>query len=141
MREPPRRRWAITFTETKITAAETRLRIASMRREAARSFMIASRSIRFLEIDDDRVRVEKERDRREEEDGVAEIDDAADDRVEMGEEAEAGDRVEERLRRPAAEHAQHDLRAAHGEEEADRGGHHEGDHLVLGECGEAGADG
>ena len=55
-------------------------------------------SIRLLEFDDDRVGVEEERDHGDEEHRVAQIDDAAHDRVEMGEEAERGDRVDQRLR-------------------------------------------
>ena len=43
------------------------------------------RSIRLLEIDDDGVGEEEQRDHRDEEHGVAQIDDAAEDRVEMRE--------------------------------------------------------
>src|SRR5215472_11816303 len=128
----------MTLTATNNTTAAASAMSAMVRRE--RDIMERS-SIRFLEFDQHGVGEEEERDHREEENGVAEIDDAAHDGIEVRQEAEGRDRAEQRLGRPALEEAQHDGRAADGEEKAHGGGDDEGDHLVLGECRERRADG
>src|SRR6185312_16472911 len=121
----------MTLIATNSTAIEISAMIAAARRD---SFSIgALPSIRLLEIDQDGVGEEEDADYRQEEHRVAQVDDAADDRVEMREEAERGHCLQHRLRCPAVEEAQHDGGAAHGKDEAHGGGDHEGDHLILGE--------
>src|SRR5258708_26099063 len=104
----------MTLTPTKSTAAQIRAMMA------VRERFIACASIRFLEIDEHGIGEQEGADHREEIDGVARVDDAAGDRREMGEEAERRDGRENRIRRPALEEAEHDRRAADGEEERGR---------------------
>src|SRR5579883_1729981 len=130
---------AITLIATSSTAAEISAMMAAARRERVKFCMVPS-SIRLLELDQDRIGEKEDPDHRGEEDGIAQIDDAAHDRVEMGEKAEGRDRAQRGLGRPSLERAQDDGRAADREEEAHGGGHDEGDHLVLGERRERRAD-
>src|SRR5688500_9318138 len=91
---------AMTLMPTKSATAQSSATAAAALREA-RNFI----SIGLLQIDEDHVGEEEDADHRGEEDRVAEIDDALDDRREVREEAERGDRRDERLRRPGLQHA------------------------------------
>src|SRR5579875_2829021 len=117
MRVVPSVRSAMILTETKRIAAETRPMIARLRREGK---AIGASSIRLGEIDDDGVEIEEVRHHRDEEHRVAQIDHAAQDRVEVTVEAERGDRVLHAGRGPVLEEAEYHGRAADGEEEAHR---------------------
>src|SRR5215469_4803413 len=128
----------MTLMATNKTMAEASAMRATVRRE--RDFMRRS-SIRLLQFDQHRVGEEEQRDDGKEENGVARVDDAAHDGVEMRQEAEGRDGAEQRFGCPALEKAQHDGRAADGEDETDGGREDEGDHLVLRERGERSADG
>src|SRR6185437_2983889 len=94
---------AMTLIATKITAAETSAIAAVARRESGRRFIGRLSSIGLLEIDQHGVGEEKDADHRGEEDGVGEIDDAADNSIEVCEEAEGRDGAQHRLGRPALE--------------------------------------
>src|SRR5581483_11587823 len=129
---------AMTLMATNKTTTEASAMRATVWRE--RDFMRRS-SIRLLQVHQHRVGEEEKCDDGKEENGIACIDDAAHDGVEMRQEAERRDGAEQRLGRPAFEEAQHDRRAADREEKADGGGDDERDHLVLGEGGERRANG
>src|ERR1700730_18554291 len=105
------RRSEMTLTATNSTATATRATSAAVRRD--RDLIAAS--IRFLEIDDEAIGDQERADDREKEHDVAQIDDAADDGVEMRQEAEGGDDAQHSLRRPALQETQHDRRATDGE--------------------------
>src|SRR5580700_10917597 len=94
------------------TSAKARLMQAVRRRDSGKSVM--TRSIRFRQIDDDGVGIEEERHHREEEHGVAQIDDAAQNRAEMTEKAERRHGVEDARGRPALQESEHHGRTGHG---------------------------
>src|SRR5688500_11490829 len=117
---------AMTLMPTKRATAQRSARAAAAPR-LAESFI----SVGLLQIDEDDVGEQEDADHRGEEDRVAQVDDAADDRVEMRQEAERGDGRDDALRRPGLQHPEDDRRAADGEGEAGRCRQDEGDDLVL----------
>src|SRR5579864_8963466 len=119
----------MTLTATNKTSAKARPTQAATRRESGKRFIAGS--IRLGEIDDHGIGVEEKCHHREEERGVAQVDDAAQDCVEMRVEAERGDDIEDPGRRPILQESEHDGRAGHGQEETDRRRHHKGDDLIL----------
>src|SRR4051794_21314118 len=119
MRSDCRVRSAITLMPTKSATAQRSAIAASARREARNRDIV---SIRLLEVDEDDVGEQEDPDHRGEEDGIAQIDDAAGDGAEMREEAERRDRRDDPVGRPGLEEAEDDARAAHREEEAHGGG-------------------
>src|SRR5689334_15134314 len=126
---------AMTLMPTNSATAQRRAMAAA----ALRGIDMAS--VRLLQIDEYDIGEEEDADHGGEEDRVAQVDDAFDDRLEVGEERERADRRDQRFGRPVLEEAEDDRRAAHREEKADRGGDDEGDDLVLGQRRKAGADG
>src|ERR1700688_4642669 len=102
----------MTLTATSRIAAQTMAMAAAAGRESEKPVM-ACLSIRFLEVDDDGVGEQEHADHRQEEYRVAQVDDAAHDGIEMGEEAERGDGAQHALGRPAVQDSEHDRRAAH----------------------------
>src|SRR5579863_838595 len=121
-------RLEMTLTERKRIAAETRPMMPRVRREGE---VIDTSSIRLGEIDNDGVEKEEQRHHRDEEYRVAQIDDAAQDRIEVAVEAEIGDRLLETGGRPILQEAEHHSRAADSEEETHGRSQHEGNDLVL----------
>src|SRR5208282_4371057 len=110
----------MTFTATNSTAAAPRASRAEALRERGNPRRIPIASIRLLEFDENRVGEERQGDRGDEEHRVVELDDAAQDGVEMAEEAEALRRVEQTGRDPIREEFQQHGQAGHGEEETHR---------------------
>ena len=88
---------------------------------------------RFLDIHEGDVDEEAERDDRGEKDNVPEVDHAARDGNEMGEETKRTDRIHDKLRRPTAEEREDHIQTAGQKEERDRGSDDEGDDLILGQ--------
>src|SRR5271169_1295114 len=103
----------MTFNETNSTMAAARASNAKALRERGNPRRMFIASIRLLEFDDDRVGEERQGDGGDEEHGVVELDDAAQDGVEMAEEAEALRRVEDAGRDPAGEEFQQHGQSGH----------------------------
>src|SRR5690242_15550363 len=80
---------ARTLMPTNSATAQSSASAAAERRAVNGVFMAGS--VRLLELDEDHVRHQEDADDGGEEDGVAQVDDALDDRAEVGEEAERGD--------------------------------------------------
>src|SRR5512145_3519140 len=143
---------AIRLTDNSMMAASATPPQASVRRlnppaaDAARSTtplrvvsaMMMRPSGGLALIDDDLVGEQGKDDQRHVEDDGGQVEDALGDALEMREEAQRGDGRYEIVRRPVADEVLHRLVPAHDEEEAQAGGHDEGDHLVLGQRGDAG---
>ncbi len=72
---------------------------------------------------------------------VGRLDDALGDGGEMGEERERSHEVDDIGRRPAAEGIEHEIEAAHEKQKTSGRADDEGDHLILGEGRQAGAQG
>src|SRR6266481_45641 len=83
--------FAAMLIATKMTTARPRAAMAWKRREMGR---IGSAAL--LQVDDDHIGRQEQRDQREEIDDVAQVDHAGRNRREMGEEAERRDRVHQR---------------------------------------------
>src|ERR1700747_1969414 len=99
------------------------------------------RLVRFAQFEGDRGCKQEQADQHREIQQVADVDDALPDGVEMGEERERSDRIDQRLRRPAAEHIHPRRKTGEQKKEAGKPPKKEGDPRAGRGRGQAGADG
>src|SRR5207245_1193999 len=103
----------------RITATNSTASTASAPSEKSlRLDWVVIASVRLLQVDHDRARIQPERDRQQEIYDVARIDHAFGDRGEMLQKRQTGNRIDQFLRRPCAEEVQHQREARKQEQEA-----------------------